>query len=72
MDRDLRRQLLEEIVQRIRAGQFRSDFISLSDLFNSAPPAAGRGEYKPLYERDSHNYGYMTSGEIGAGNSETF
>lgn len=72
MDRAVRKQILDEIVRRIRAGQFQSGFVFLGDLFNSAPPAPGRGEYKPPFERDSLNYGYMTSGEVGAGNSEAF
>ena len=70
MTREQRRVIFEELIRQIKAGDFDSSSFFLRDMLNSNPPAPGRQEYLPPYQRDSYNYGYMTSGEIGAGNTE--
>lgn len=71
MTPEQRQAFLTAILAEIRNGTFESVDNSFRTAFNSNPPAPGRQEYLPPYKRDSLNYGYMTSGEVGSGNKES-
>lgn len=66
--RKLRLAILKRIVSQIEDGQFRLHDIDPNRLYllhNSV-----RHEYQSPQDISGYNWGYMTSGDIGAGNTE--
>lgn len=70
MSREKRRFLLKMLADKIRAGEFDIHDIDIDKLYRLH--SSVREEYLSPYERSGYNYGYMTSGDLGAGNEESF
>lgn len=67
--RQLRRQLLAKILKQILSGQFNSYFPPLDELMQMHTSV--RQEYQAPVQRDTNNYGYMNTWDIGA-NEKSF
>lgn len=71
MNAKKRKQKLLELLVQIIKGKFpKHEVIDLNKLYVS-PGVPARQQYQSPVERTTYNYGYMTSGEIGAGNQES-
>lgn len=57
-----RKQMLKEIVERIKNNKFNLQGFSVDELYSHNK--FQRNEYQPISQRDSNNYGYLTSSEM--------
>jgi hypothetical protein len=60
---------LKELLEKIRSGKFEKQYIDPNRLYHLHDSV--RREYVSPYDMGGYNWGYMTSGDIGAGHEES-
>lgn len=69
MNQEKRIEILRALIKAILSGKINSKQESPEKIYSPHPKP--RQEYISPQHRDGNNYGYMTDGEIGAGNQES-